>query len=387
MEKPSRILMTADTVGGVWSYAVELIRALPEVQFALATMGSIITETQRDEVSCLPNVSLFPSSYALEWMDHPWEEVDRAGDWLLEIAREFKPEMVHLNGYAHAALPWKVPVLVVAHSCVLSWWSAVKKCEAPPLFDEYRRRVKAGLHSADLVIAPTRAMLDTLGENYGFYGAGRVVSNGRDAAEFRPAVKRQNIFAAGRIWDEAKNFATLAAVARRTPWPIEIAGDSADPNGRSVELENVRSLGKLSPAELRSRLASSAIYVLPARYEPFGLSALEAGLCECALVLGDIGSLREVWGDAAIFIDPCDHGALAAALNRLTNDEALRVKYSKRARARGEHFSATRTADAYRAVYHDCFGSSVVACAVPERTRQSRFGVGPLRTTDATARL
>ncbi len=32
---------------------------------------------------------------------------------------------------------------------------------------------------------------------------------------------------------------------------------------------------------------------LPARYEPFGLSVLEAALSGCALVLGDIPSLRE----------------------------------------------------------------------------------------------
>lgn len=350
----SRILMTADTVGGVWTYATELIRALPEVEFALATMGAPITTAQREQIADLQNVLIFPSSYALEWMDDPWKEIDRAGDWLLQIAREFQPDLVHLNGYAHAALPWKRPVIAVAHSCVLSWWSAVKKCDAPPPFDEYRRRVHAGLEAADLVIAPTRAMLNTLAVNYNFLGPSLIVSNARDADQFRPAAKRANILAAGRAWDEAKNFAALSAVAQRVPWPMEIAGDCVNPNGRFIRLPNILSLGKLPAAELTHRLERSAIYALPAHYEPFGLSVLEAGLCGCALVLGDIASLREIWSDAAIFVDPDDHDALASALNHLIGDERARADYARRGRARAEEFSAGRMADGYRTAYHDC---------------------------------
>ena len=60
----------------------------------------------------------------------------------------------------------------------------------------------------------------------------------------------------------------------------------------------MRLLGSLSPRALAAWLARAAIYCLPARYEPFGLSVLEAALSGCALVLGDIPSLREIWDDA-----------------------------------------------------------------------------------------
>jgi glycogen(starch) synthase len=52
---------------------------------------------------------------------------------------------------------------------------------------------------------------------------------------------------------------------------------------------------------------------LPARYEPFGLSVLEAALSGCALVLGDIASLREVWGGAACYVRPGDSRAAPRA--------------------------------------------------------------------------
>ena len=59
-------------------------------------------------------------------------------------------------------------------------------------------------------------------------------------------------------------------------------------------------------------LRRATIFALPARYEPFGLSALEAGLAGCALVLGDI-PMREVWHDAAMFVPPEQPAALENA--------------------------------------------------------------------------
>ena len=67
------------------------------------------------------------------------------------------------------------------------------------------------------------------------------------------------------------------------------------PQGGVAALPLLEALGKLPAAEMKLWFAHAAIYCLPARYEPFGLSVLEAGLSGCALVLGDIPSLREIW--------------------------------------------------------------------------------------------
>src|SRR5690242_16489765 len=128
MDKPQRILMTADTVGGVWTYALELTRALQPhgVDVQLALMGPPLTNAQRAEAAEIPNLSLFKSNYKLEWMPGCWSDVKRAGDWLLHLANRLSPDVIHLNGYAHASLPWQSPTLVVGHSCVFSWWQAVR---------------------------------------------------------------------------------------------------------------------------------------------------------------------------------------------------------------------------------------------------------------------
>jgi glycogen(starch) synthase len=361
----SRILMTADAIGGVWTYAVELARALApyDIEIALATMGREVSREARQELAALPHVRLCENPAKLEWMDQPWDDVDRAGDWLLALAAEFQADIIHLNGYCHAALPWDVPALVAAHSCVLSWWAAVKQAPVPARYEEYRRRVAAGLAAANGVVAPTAALLQALEIHYGPRQGLTVIPNGRAPGQFIPRSKEPRILAAGRIWDEAKNIVALDRAAPAVRWPIFVAGDDEHPNGSRARLEHAQALGKLSGAAMATQLGASSIYALPARYEPFGLSALEAGLCGCALVLGDIPSLREVWGDAALFVAPEDESALARTLNTLIADESRRSQLGRQARARALEYSPGAMASGYLAAYRSCWGEKLEAAA------------------------
>jgi len=356
--------MTADAVGGVWTYALDLARALAphDVSVALATMGRLPTPAQRAEANAIYNLTLHPSAFALEWMADPWEDVARAGDWLRELEKDLEPDLIHLNGYAHGALPWRVPTLVAGHSCVLSWWRAVHGEDAPPAWDRYRSEVRRGLRAAGRVVAPTRAMLGALDTHYGPFAAGQVIPNGRDLSAFAPGEKQPFVFSAGRLWDEAKNIAALDAAASGLPWPVLVAGDTAHPSGASATPAHVRLLGCLTPAQVAGRLNRAAIYALPARYEPFGLSALEAGLSGCALVLGDIPTLREVWGDAALFVPPDDPDALRAALCRLIEDKSLREEMGVCACSRAQAYTLERMAEGYLGAYQALTQEKVV-CA------------------------
>ena len=320
----TRVLMTADTVGGVWTYAVELLGALHGYDVTLATMGRPLADAQWRDVA---GRDVRESTFALEWMDDPWDSVDRAGEWLLDLADEVRPDVVHLNGYAHAALPWRVPTVVVAHSDVLSWWRAVRGGEAPPEWDEYRRRIGRGLDAATVVVAPTRAVLDGMG-----LARGTVIPNGRSADWVRDVAKEPFVLAAGRVWDEAKNVAALSRVTDVTDVPVVVAGEGS-------------ALGPLPFDELAGWLNRAAVFAAPARYEPFGLAALEAGLAGCALVLGDLASFREVWGDAALYAtDDTLADVVARAL-------AEAPEWGRRARARAATYTPQRMAAAYATVY------------------------------------
>jgi len=352
-DRPPTLLLTADTVGGVWTYAADLARTLARrgLHVHLATMGAPLRWHQRLQVSGCRGLTVHESDWQLEWMANPWDDVDLAGRWLLDLERKVQPDLVHLNQFAFGALAFRAPKLVVAHSCVLSWWRAVHGQAAPANWSPYRTRVAQGLAGADMVAAPTAAMLRTLSRNYGRQRNTRVLPNGRDPAAFRPGGKLHHVFAAGRFWDEAKNLAALDAVAGGLGWPVKIAGSCAHPDGRKVRPVHAQALGELPAHDIARRLAAASIYALPAKYEPFGLSILEAGLSGCALVLGDIPSLREVWGDAAAYVLPDDHRALRHTLDHLIANQSERTRLALAARQRGLRYTAERMADANVAAY------------------------------------
>ena len=108
-----RVLLTADSVGGVWTYALELADALADrrIEVVLATMGPPLSGGQRDELRRSRIARAYAEDVKLEWMDDPWADLDRAGRWLLRIRDEVQPDVIHLNGYSHATLPWEAPVL------------------------------------------------------------------------------------------------------------------------------------------------------------------------------------------------------------------------------------------------------------------------------------
>jgi glycogen(starch) synthase len=211
-------------------------------------------------------------------------------------------------------------------------------------------------------VAPSRAMAAAVA---GYYGveACTVVLNGRSGARFRRAVKEPVVFSAGRLWDEGKNVAAVARAAAQLPWPVFVAGEHRHPNGTAARFQGCTMLGQLAPDDLAGWYARAAIYALPARYEPFGFSALEAALSGCALVLGDIPSLREVWGDAAVFVEPDDSAALGTALRRLIDNPSRREAAARAAMERALEFTPQRMAEGYLETYRTLASARRKLCA------------------------
>jgi glycosyltransferase involved in cell wall biosynthesis len=94
-------------------------------------------------------------------------------------------------------------------------------------------------------------------------------------------------------------------------------------------------------------MRAAAIFAAPALYEPFGLSVAEAAASGCALVLSDIPSMRELWGDAALFVALRDTAALRRTLMHLCHGEQLRQQMQRRATMRASTYSVKVMVDAY----------------------------------------
>jgi glycosyltransferase involved in cell wall biosynthesis len=361
-----RVLMTVDAVGGVWTYAMELVRALAPagVRVVLALLGPNPSPSQTTSAGRLPNAELVALGGRLEWMEEPWADVERTGERLLALADRHDVDLVHLNGYAHAALPWRRPVVVVAHSCVTTWWRAVHGADPPSTFDEYRSRVAVGLTAADAVVAPTAAFLARLIAAYGEVPRAHVIHNGiADGVSCTDRPREPVVFACGRLWDEAKGTPALDSAARALPWPVHLAGDPVSPDGRTFVPTAATLLGPLTHEGVADRLGRAAIFAHPSLYEPFGLAPLEAARAGCALVLSDLPELRELWADAATFAPPGDAAGWQRALSRVIADPALRQSTAAAARARAAEYGADAMAGAYRRLYSTLRGSRARAVA------------------------
>lgn len=342
-----RVLISADTVGGVWTYAVDLVSELvyKGYEIGLATMGRRLTSSQHDQIDRLPHVTLYESEFKLEWMEEPEEDLERAGEWLLSVAREFEPDIVHLNHFCHSHLPFRVPVVTVYHSSVSGWWRAVHGRPAPDQWSDYERRLVKGLQASDTVVAPTQDSLTEATSLFGPFKRSLVIPNSRSVSFYSPGEKENFVLSAGRIWDPAKNTALLADAAEGLSWPVKLAGEG------SCSGENIEPLGFLTTRELAVQMGRASIYCAPAKYEPFGLSILEAAMSGCALVLGDIPSLRENWEGAARFVSTDDSEGLRRTLNALINHESERQDLASKALERSKRFSGGRFGSAYDELY------------------------------------
>jgi len=112
--------------------------------------------------------------------------------------------------------------------------------------------------------------------------------------------------------------------------------------------------GYVPDRDLLSAYQQADVFVLPSRYEGFGLPVLEAMACGTPVICSNTSSLPEVAGDAALMMDPSNPDSLTEAMRRLIQDPALRAEMSRKGLAQAESFTwdetARQTLSAYEAV-------------------------------------
>jgi glycogen(starch) synthase len=355
----TRILMTADAVGGIWTYGLDLARGLGErgVLTTLAVLGPAPSPDQRDEAAAIRGLDLVETGLPLDWTAESPAEIFRAGAAIADLARDVGADLVHLNSPALAAeTRFDVPVVGVCHSCVATWWATMRSTRLPPDFAWRTDLVARGYAACDTLLAPTAAFAQATTEVYGIQ-APTVVHNGRhlpmQGQVSAAACPDSFVFTAGRLWDEGKNIALLERAAAQLLVPVLAAGPTEGPHGARIILRHIQPVGRLAPADIAQHLAAKPVFVSPARYEPFGLAVLEAAQAGCALVLADIPTFRELWEGAALFVAPEDEAALAAALQSVTADDALRRRLGGAASERAGRYSVDSMVEGVLAVYRD----------------------------------
>lgn len=351
-----RIFISTDCAGGVWDYTAQLAAGL--VSLGHDVRVAVVGRPGAERIGSMPEgVDLVTADYPLEWMPGASErDVEDAGDWLANAARDWRADVAHLNQLAYAAHDFDAPTLVVVHSDVLSWFAEVRGTPAPAEWADYARWVRAGLAAADAVAAPSAYQSRLALRHYG-RAADHVVHNGVRAPGEPHRRNRPMVVSAGRAWDEGKGMAVLdgaAGLLKGEAPEVHVLGETVGPHGQRFSPENLRAHGRLPRASVDDWLSRASIYVGASLYEPFGLAPLEAALRGAALVLSDIPSFRELWDGCARFFPPGDQAALAELLDELSPDLPASGEMGLAAR---EHALERYTADSFTARYAEIYSA------------------------------
>lgn len=351
--KPRHVFMTADAVGGVWTYAADLAAGLAQagVRTTLAVIGPSPSAGQLALCAEVPGLALVETGLTLDWLEEDAAAIAAGGRRLGEQARESGADLVHLNSPAFAASGgFPRPVVGACHSCLASWWAAVRGGGMPEDFRWRTLALAEGYRACDRLIAPSAAFAEMTSTRYGV--AVDTVRNGRSPGARAPGgEKAAHVLTSGRLWDEGKNLAGLDAAAARMRGAVYAAGPTAGPGGAAVEAQFVNALGALDAAAMTEAVNAAQVFASLARYEPFGLGVLEAAQAGCALVLSDIPTFRELWDGAAAFVDPDAPARVAAVMDALLADPAEARRLGARAAERAGAYTVEAMTQATLAAY------------------------------------
>jgi glycogen(starch) synthase len=354
-----RVLMTTDAVGGVWTFTRELATGLLQhgCAVALVSLGASPNAEQSEWVQQThqqwsANFQCELTDIPLEWMDDNADAYRSAKELLERIAVDFSADVVHSNQFCFGALSCEVPIVITAHSDILSWADACRgaRLESSRWLSQYLTLVRNGLSGAAAIVAPTSWMISALESHFDLPLNRAVIPNGRKiaGASFSSSPRLLQAVTAGRLWDEAKNVRLLGEID--SPIPLLVAGTDRNRTSTAPEARGqVLYLGAMEEHALHALFRESSIYLCPSKYEPFGLAALEAALCGCAVLANDIPSLQEVWGEGALYFQ--DKDSLGSLLDRVCGDPA----YLEAARRRSIRRAATYSAGAMTERYLDLF--------------------------------
>ena len=371
MKASLRILITADAVGGVWQYSLDLARGLSRLghETVIALMGPPASPEQTEAAAEVPGLRLVDTGLSLDWLAQDEASLCEAAEAISGLAVATEADLVQLNTPALAALAtFEAPVVAVQHSCVATWWEAVQGTDLPADLVWRTELTRAGLHTAEAVVTPTTAFGTAVQRRYALKTVPRTVHHGRSPLTLPRGAPHDFVFTAGRLWDEGKNVGTLDAAAGRIGVPMRAAGPLQGPNGAQVMFDNIHCLGSLGESELARWLSARPVFVSAALYEPFGLAVLEAAAAGCPLILSDIPTFRELWHDVAIFVEPRDEQGFTRAIAKLVSDDFERAVIGRAAKERAARYTpdamAAQMASIYRALLPAVRGPVLAAARV-----------------------
>lgn len=129
---------------------------------------------------------------------------------------------------------------------------------------------------------------------------------------------------------------------------VRVFRDTGDGEG-----DPILRLGHVSDGELRALYENALAFIFPSRYEGFGIPPVEAMTLGCPVISSRGGSLPEVLGDAALFVDPDDMPQFSDTLASIIADPALRNRLITEGKERASRYTWLAAVERFDAIVRD----------------------------------
>lgn len=361
-----RVVVNATSIGsrvnGIGVYGSNLLYALAALETDLEFVV-VANETARPRLEGLAGANV-----RLRWVSGIVSP-DRGsrGHW----ARCALAQVLSLRDASHLvfalspleATLWGGPRIVTVHDLIPLRFPQ----HHPRQRHYYRRFLPRALRATRAIVTPSETTRSLLLTHYGLAPEKvRAIPHG-PTVPLEGAAHEEHA-GAFVLWlgrsDPVKNLeAALAAYARlrgRVAAEFVVAGSGVD---RCAALTYRRALvGREDGTHVRpdvtegekiQLLDQAAVLVCPSLDEGFGLTPLEAMARGCPVVATRAGSLPEVCGDAALYVEPGDVDGLASALRRVLEDRALRASLAARGLERVRRLSWERSARCHLELFEE----------------------------------
>ncbi|MFT4040850.1 MAG: glycosyltransferase [Thermomicrobiales bacterium] len=293
-----------------------------------------------------------------------------------------------MSGWVAAELRvlWQVPAVQIFHATGVTKRREQGAADpSPPERIAVEREI---VQRVDQMIAQCPAEEDELLADYGA-APGQIarIPSAVDTARYRPLPQPEAraslgldpaaelIVYVGRVIPRkdirniVRALAALAAEHAARPHLLIVGGETTEPDERATpEIAVLRALaaelgvadqlhfaGRRQPAELHRWYSAADVVVTTPRYEPFGLTPLEAMACGAPVIGADVGgiSFTVAHGETGFLVPPRNPVALASRLAELLDDPALRERFGRAGVARVLHLFTWPRVGAQTATLYD----------------------------------
>lgn len=365
---------------GIGQYTLNLIRALinldTEGEYFLFFSKKTIYESLEKELH-------ISKSKNFKIVLFPYSVFSIRGQILLPLEiRRLKLDLFHSTNFMIPLFARKTKIVATIHDLI------------PFLFPEYAPRSKKSrfywlykllmqwiVRKADhLLVDSIHSYQDLIGNFDSAKGKTSIVTCGVDPS-FKSLKENEKVFFLKNRWkikghillyvgrqDPYKNLLGLVKIfdqlsKKRKDVVLVIAGPLDLRYPQPMEEIRMRKIqdkvvitGFLSQAELVELYNEASLFVLPSRYEGFGLPVLEAFCCGVPVIASNAASLPDLIGDAGIMLDPDQEDEWVKTLDRTLNDIELQNDLKLKGLKRLKNFTWNDSAKKLLAIYQEMAG-------------------------------